>query len=287
MRFQTSLNDLILFGGIAMANKKKLFMSITATAVIASAFFATDQADAATYKVQNGDTLWKIAQKHDVTVSDIKSMNNLSSEAIYPSQVLEIGASSNSDQTSVSAQSTDNTYTVQSGDSLSKIATKHNISLDNLMSWNNLTTTALHPGHVLVVENPNPQATEQPADVSYDVDTLISTAKSMEGVGYKWAGTSPSGFDCSGFIYYVYKEAGMDIGRQSTDGFYNDSYYIDNPQEGDLVFFKNTYKSGISHMGVYLGDGKFIHASTSKGVTISSVNDSYWGKHFDGYKRFN
>lgn len=343
-------------------------MSVTATAVIASAFFATDEADAASYKVQNGDTLWKIAQKHNVSVSDIKSTNNLTTDMIYPSQVLEIGSNSDSKQiqasnthskqTTISAQTTNHTYIIQRGDSLSKIASKHNISLENLMSWNNLTTTLVHPGHELVIKDPKtngskpnisnspasnstdyvvksgdtlgkiatqhnttvaklkeqnnltsdlilvgqklvigntatsaqadstPSTIEQPNDVSYNVDKLISTAKSMQGVGYSWAGTTPSGFDCSGFIYYVYNEAGMDIGRNSTDGFYNRSYYVNKPQVGDLVFFKNTYKSGISHMGVYLGNDQFIHAGTSTGVAIASVHSSYWSKHFEGYKRF-
>src|SRR5699024_4666342 len=115
---------------------------------------------------------------------------------------------------------------------------------------------------------------------------LIATAKSVMGTPYVWGGTSPSGFDCSGFIYWAHKQSGNDIGRTSVDGYYNRSQIVNNPQPGDLVFFENTYKNGISHMGIYLGGGQFIHAGSSTGVAITSVNNSYWSQHFHSYKRF-
>lgn len=124
-----------------------------------------------------------------------------------------------------------------------------------------------------------------PSDIDYDVDKLIRVAKDMKGVGYAWAGSSPSGFDCSGFIHYAYRQAGKDLARHSSAGYYNRAYYVNKPKVGDLVFFENTYKQGISHMGIYLGGKRFIHAGAD-GVEISNLNNSYWSKHFDGYKRF-
>src|SRR5690625_593168 len=115
---------------------------------------------------------------------------------------------------------------------------------------------------------------------------LISNAKSVMGTPYVWGGTSTSGFDCSGFIYWAHKQSGNDIGRTSTDGYYNTSYIVNNPQPGDLVFFEGTYRSGISHIGIYLGGGQFIHAGSSTGVAIASVHSGYWGDHFHSYKRF-
>src|SRR5690625_4168714 len=115
---------------------------------------------------------------------------------------------------------------------------------------------------------------------------LISNAKSVMGTPYVWGGSSTSGFDCSGFIYWAHKQSGNDIGRTSTDGYYNTSYIVNNPQPGDLVFFEGTYRSGISHMGIYLGGGQFIHAGSSTGVAIASVHSGYWGDHFHSYKRF-
>ncbi|GGJ94970.1 hypothetical protein GCM10007063_16870 [Lentibacillus kapialis] len=117
------------------------------------------------------------------------------------------------------------------------------------------------------------------------MNELISTAKSQQGTRYVWGGSTPKGFDCSGFIQYTHNKAGKDIPRLSSAGYYNRAQYVNNPEVGDLVFFENTYKSGISHMGIYLGGGDFIHAG-SDGVEISNVSNPYWSKHFDGYKRF-
>ena len=127
------------------------------------------------------------------------------------------------------------------------------------------------------------EAEDQGQGISGD---LIGTAQSVIGTPYVWGGNQPGGFDCSGFIHWAHKESGNDIGRNSTDGYYNKSYMVDSPQVGDLVFFEGTYRQGISHMGIYVGSGQFIHASSSAGVTVSSVNGPYWGDHFHSYKRF-
>ena len=113
---------------------------------------------------------------------------------------------------------------------------------------------------------------------------IISNAKALQGIKYKFGGTTKSGFDCSGFIQYAFKQSGKNIARD-TLGQYAGTQKISNPQAGDLVFFAGTYRSGISHVGIYLGNNQFIHASTSQGVTINSVNDSYWKKFFHSYRR--
>ncbi|WP_077601547.1 C40 family peptidase [Oceanobacillus sojae] len=143
-----------------MANKK-ILLSVTASAAIASAFVATDSADAASYKVKSGDNLWKIAQNQGTTVSKLKSLNNLSSDLIFPNQVLKTTGSSSSGSSSKSSSSSNSgssssggsTYTVKSGDTLSGIAHKHGISLNNLMKWNNLSTTLIYPGNKLSVSS--------------------------------------------------------------------------------------------------------------------------------------
>ncbi|MBU8905933.1 C40 family peptidase [Desertibacillus haloalkaliphilus] len=117
-------------------------------------------------------------------------------------------------------------------------------------------------------------------------DEIIANAKKQIGVPYQFGGSSPSGFDCSGFIYYVFDQSGIQLPRTASDQ-YNAGTSVSKSElkKGDLVFFE-TYKPGPSHSGIYVGDNKFIHASSSRGITISSVNDPYyWAPRYLGAKR--
>ncbi|MDC2866168.1 C40 family peptidase [Bacillus sp. BP-3] len=119
---------------------------------------------------------------------------------------------------------------------------------------------------------------------SRDTSSLLSYAQSMEGVPYVWGGTSANGVDCSGYIYHVYKKFGYSISRQSVAGYWSSFQHTSNPQPGDLIYFQNTYKSGPSHIGIYLGGGSFIQAGDN-GVKVASLNSSYWSSHFLGYSK--
>ncbi|MCC3689193.1 SH3 domain-containing protein [Bacillus cereus] len=120
-----------------------------------------------------------------------------------------------------------------------------------------------------------------------DTSSIAGFARSLEGKPYRTAGTTPAGFDCSGFIYYVLNKTGHNIERTNVKGYWAQLTKTNNPQPGDLVYFSNTTEAGgLTHMGVYLGNGKFISAeTTSTGVKISSVNNSYWSKHLAGYTK--
>lgn len=119
---------------------------------------------------------------------------------------------------------------------------------------------------------------------SGDSSSILAYAKSMQGVPYVWGGTSANGVDCSGYIYHVFKKFGHNISRQSVAGYWGSLPQTSNPQPGDLIYFQNTYKSGPSHMGIYLGGGSFIQAG-DKGVAIASLSNSYWKSHFLGYTK--
>jgi len=117
---------------------------------------------------------------------------------------------------------------------------------------------------------------------------IVSKAKEYLGVPYKYGGTTPSGFDCSGFVYYVYRSLGINISRTQT-AMYSQGKAIKKSElkPGDLVFFQNTYKAGISHVGIYVGDGKFIHSpSSGKVVSYADLNSSYYTSHYYGAARY-
>lgn len=116
--------------------------------------------------------------------------------------------------------------------------------------------------------------------------SLLNSAKSYIGTPYKWGGTTTSGFDCSGFIQKSFKDVGISLPRTTGQQYATGTAVAKNKlQAGDLVFF-NTNGKGVSHAGIYIGSNNFIHASTSKGVMISSINDPYyWGSRYIGAKR--
>ena len=113
---------------------------------------------------------------------------------------------------------------------------------------------------------------------------IVATAKKYLGVPYVYGGTSPSGFDCSGLVYYVLKSHGITVSRSSAA-----MYKCGTPikkselQPGDLVFFQNTYTAGISHVGIYVGNGQFIHSpNRGKSVCFADLNSDYYTEHYYG-----
>ncbi|GGI18304.1 C40 family peptidase [Gottfriedia solisilvae] len=116
-------------------------------------------------------------------------------------------------------------------------------------------------------------------------NAIVDFAMQYQGVPYVFGGTSPSGFDCSGFIWYVYSHNGYGFSRANVKSYWNMATKISSPQPGDLVFLENTYINGPSHMGIYIGGNKMVHAG-SKGIGTISLSSSWVRSHFLGYGRF-
>ena len=115
--------------------------------------------------------------------------------------------------------------------------------------------------------------------------TLIDSAYSYIGTPYKWAGTSRSGMDCSGFVSTAFSAINVPLSRSSTEmSTQGRDIPLSQAEVGDLLFFKTTRKRNrISHVGIVVGTGdevKFIHASTSQGITVSSLSEDYWQKAY-------
>lgn len=126
-----------------------------------------------------------------------------------------------------------------------------------------------------------------PPEAMTEGQKIVNTAMKYLGTPYVWAGTSPSGFDCSGLVYYVYKECGYSTNRTAASLYTNGSYVDKSQLEvGDIICFTNSGYSYIGHVGIYIGDGQFIHASSSNGeVIITELSTNYYTNHYYGARR--
>jgi peptidoglycan DL-endopeptidase LytF len=304
------------------------------------------------YKVVSGDTLWSVANRYKVSLDALRSSNNLDNDTLTIGQTLIIPKESGgvtAPALTPATNSTNVSYTVVSGDTLSGIARKYNVTVDQIKKTNQLSSDFLRVGQTLSIPGAttvNTQPTE-PASAtelslqvvqenlqklgyyavttmtgSYDNNTkqaisnfqkdyglsvtgnadsttttaiehavvkqnLIKDSNNYLGVPYLWGGTSPSGFDCSGFVYFMFNKHGVDMSRNTSAGLYKTGTSVDRGdlQPGDLVFFAVNTSGTISHVGFYMGDNQFISATSSKGIAAVSMDNSYWSKYYVGAKR--
>jgi peptidoglycan endopeptidase LytE len=204
------------------------------------------------YEVQPGDTISTIALRFGVTAADIVAANGLRSPdriAIGDKLTIKAGAGGSSGTSSAVSQQT---------------------------VTRNLPVPAA-PASSTAARQSTPGAG----------GSISSIAMQFQGSRYVFGGTTPSGFDCSGFVYYVVNRSGKSLSRGMW-GQYNAGFHPGRGelQPGDIVFFQNTYMAGLSHNGIYIGGGQFIHASDERsGVKISSLSESYWASRWFGATR--
>jgi cell wall-associated NlpC family hydrolase len=255
------------------------------------------------YTVQSGDSLWSIANRLGVSVGALKQTNNLQSNLIFPSQVLVVpgvggtaqivtdrpdgepvvGESAGRPVESPVATS----YTVVAGDTLWSIARRTGVSVAVLKRVNNVELDFLAIGQVLTIPDRGMvNAASAPSRSGDRVRTILDYGRTLLGHPYRWAGSSPGGFDCSGFVTHVFGRHGISLPRTSQAQF-NVGTPISRSelQPGDLVFF-TTYQAGASHVGIYYGNGRFMHASSAGGSVIwTDLGSQYYSSRFLGGRR--
>jgi cell wall-associated NlpC family hydrolase len=117
------------------------------------------------------------------------------------------------------------------------------------------------------------------------IDRALERGNALRGTPYCYAGSTPDCFDCSGFVHYCLAQAGVTVPRTTADLFaYGEPIELDALEPGDLVFF-NTTGNGVSHVGFFVGNGAFLHSSTSSGVIVSKLAEPYWSPKYLGARR--
>jgi peptidoglycan DL-endopeptidase LytE len=333
----------------------KMKKSFILTGTIISSLLASQTAFASNYTVQKGDTLWEISKKYNTTVEALKQMNHLTSDFIFPGQILKVNEKKD-------------TYVVKPGDTLSEIAKQFNTTVAALLKMNpeisnpnfikagqtirlsgsvpaSATKESGASGYYIVKEgdtlsdiakmfhttvssllalnpeitNPNfiragqsikvagEKAPVQSSNQKVSERTLVSAASTTSSenntktvnssladrviqIGEKYLGAkylygaSPSrtdAFDCSSFTMRVFGEAGISLPRTSTaQSQAGTPVSFNQLQKGDLVFFDTDFNGVINHVGIYAGNGQMLNASTSKGVSYTSIGSSYWQERF-------
>ncbi len=288
-----------------------------------SLFICTNVYADSTHIVKKGDTLYKIAKKHNISEKELKSLNNLKTSKLKIGQKLALKKSETGTTAPAQAVSRQNnpepkTYRVKKGDNIWKIARRFDLTADELKEINGLQDNLIKPGQkLLLAKRPSElKEVEQSLNVLYDRlntpviaasqqnelqadvsgndnlknlgirDRLTLFAKKMLDIPYKFGGNTSFGIDCSAYVQKAYSIIGLDLPRTAREQFHvGEAVNKEHLDIGDLVFFK-TYASFPSHVGIYLGNNLFIHASSkSKKVTIDSLDTPYYLKRFIGAKR--
>jgi len=281
---------------------------------------------AKTHKVKKNETIASLAKKYHVPVNDLKEANNRLNSSIKPGDVLVIPPRGSKSTTSASTSAPATTYKVKKSETLSKISKKTGISVAELKRLNGLSKGNIKPGQILALYDgdvdikPGKRAVAKPAlryadllnekeyeqsltelldqdsvgaqaqinpDFTKDnVELLKAKAYGFLGTRYRFGGTSKNGLDCSAFVQQVFDEMEVSLPRTAREQFeHGEVVARGDMQKGDLVFF-TTYASFPSHVGIYLGNNRMIHASSREHrVVISSLDTPYYRARFIGAKR--
>jgi peptidoglycan endopeptidase LytE len=268
------------------------------------------------YTVKPGDNLYKISKTYGISVGALKASNHLEKEALRLNQVLLIPTSKENEPKKIlkKSSSESSSYVVKRGDSLSTISRKVGLSVDEIKQINHLRTNNLTAGQTLILSVPR-NATGDPDEESGDEEDapevlpdegeggkeaaaepapggwksqeernlFVRVVKNFLGVPYRLGGSTLKGIDCSAFVKRIYEIFNTELPRTTWEQLrIGKKVGKGDLEEGDLVFFKvPTRRTSNRHVGIYIGNNEFVHASSrKKEVRVDSLEAPYFSKRF-------
>ena len=273
------------------------------------------------YTVKEGDSLYKISKTFGVSIEALKKMNGLERDHLKLKQVLLIPASKEverggstervSGKAARKASSEEESYIVRNGDNLWNISGRVGLSIEEIKKLNHLQGTTLKVGQVLTlpktgrveevdeVDEPGdskepvvePSAANEQEETPHEPvgkwssseerNLFVRVAKTFLGVPYRLGGSTLKGIDCSAFVKRIYQIFSVDLPRTAREQFhFGKGVEKEELEEGDLVFFRTRRANG-THVGIYIGNNQFVHASSVKReVKIDSLDTPYYNKRF-------
>jgi cell wall-associated NlpC family hydrolase len=264
------------------------------------------------YTVKSGDTLYELSRSFGVSVDAVKQANKLGSQSIRKGQILIIPVRKSSlpDETARQSGAEAVRYTVKKGDTLHSVAKKAGVAAEEIKAINQLRSSDLKIGQTLVLRKNEPaeEAEEagepvetSPEPVAKKEETiqeaagpvgkwsgtdernlLVRVVKNFLGVPYRLGGSTLKGIDCSAFVKKIYEIFNVHLPRTAREQFrFGKKVDKNQLEEGDLVFFK-TRRGEYAHVGIYIGNNEFVHASVgSKEVKIDNLDTPYFSQRFN------
>jgi len=300
--------------GGAVGKSLRVIASIFAVFLLSSTFALCD----VTHKVKSGDTLQSISRKYHVPVGQIKNLNGLTSTKLKPGQTIVVSTDTdvsvrpkeksknkgNRNQAPVKTAISEVdvefiTYKVAKGDTLASLAAKFDLEEDEIIDLNDLNKRNLAPGKLIRLPKPEPADEGEFVALSEsgkcqlgkwrseeERGMLVKVAKSFTGAPYRFGGDSVRGLDCSAYVRKIYEIFEVELPRIAREQYYAGVKVSKNElTTGDLVFFRTKrHLNYPTHVGIYIGDDKFIHASSylKQGVKINSLSEGYYMQRYTG-----
>lgn len=310
-RYNTTVDEIKKLNNLKSSDiqvKQKLVVKKTEEVKTAKASDTGGNYNTVYYTVKKGDTLEKISKKYGVSIASIKQTNNIKGSLIKVGQTLKIKVpykppavpEVTTPQPIVGTSTEKIYYKVKKGDTLESIAQQYGITPEQLKECNLISDDNIKEGITIVIPSlpsvekttslgeQNNTDTEIVKEVKTLRDIILKESFNFLNMPYRLGGTGKSSIDCSTLVRRVYEKVGIKLPNTSSQQFKEGKpVKKEEIEEGDLVFFYRRGSGGsIGHVGIYIGDNLFIHASSNeKKVTIASLENSYFRRNFAGARR--